>query len=322
MSYGEDEPPPPWQGSSRRANGPRQQGAPRARRQGSGRAPDLGAYVEVKDRIRAFYERYPQGRIQSEVIAGLSHIQGIETVEVTKTNADGSSRTQEESVAVGYVAVKAYAYRTPDDPLPATGMSAMLMPGTTPYTRGSELENAETSAWGRALANLDILNDRGIASRDEVSKASGQDEDDVAAAAYEAAQAGLSTSPVTAAPPAPEQTPPAPVDDMTAAAAAILGAVPVEDSSGAASRKSSGPQGPETPTDAPAAPEGDGRAPVGLGEAEFLDGVRAAFVHSSIVNKVRIAMFPDSKSYRDLTDAQRAALLDGCIESTRKDTKG
>jgi hypothetical protein len=41
--------------------------------------------------------------------------------------------------------------------LPAgTGHSYLALPGTTPYTKGSELENAETSAVGRALVMAGI----------------------------------------------------------------------------------------------------------------------------------------------------------------------
>lgn len=337
MSYGEDAPDlwdgAPFQatrGQSRRANGPRQS-APRSggpRRSGGGNKPDLGSYVEVKDRIRAFYAKYPEGRIQSEVIEGLSRIQGIDTVEVTKTNADGRSTTQTESIAVGYIAVKAYAYRTPDDPRPATGMSAMLMPGTTPYTRGSELENAETSAWGRALANLDILNDHSIASRDEVSKARGGDDVDAeiaAAEAFAAAQAAAAPkaqngSPVTA------ETATTPAagggtsdGDLTAAAAEILGAVPVTPEAPPVAGEAPAPT--ETATDTPEGTEAKEEATTGLTEQQFLDEVRARFIHSSIINKTRIALFPESKSYKDLTDKERLVLLDGCLESVRQDTK-
>jgi hypothetical protein len=42
-------------------------------------------------------------------------------------------------------------HRTPDDPMPGIGVAWEPFPGTTPYTRNSELMNAETSAWGRAL---------------------------------------------------------------------------------------------------------------------------------------------------------------------------
>jgi hypothetical protein len=113
---------------------------------------ELGDYVEVKDRIAIFYELYPQGRL-------------VTTKVQQKLGPDGVPR----------VIVQAAAYRSPDDSLPGTGHSWMALPGTTPYTRGSELENTETSAWGRAIASLGILIDRSIASGQEVQNKQGQE---------------------------------------------------------------------------------------------------------------------------------------------------
>jgi hypothetical protein len=101
---------------------------------------DMSDYVPVNERIEAFIKAYPEGSIQSEI------------VELTGAR----------------VTVKAYAYRTPDDPRPGTGHSSLEIPGSTPYTRGSEIENAETSAWGRAIAALGFEVKRGIASSEEV----------------------------------------------------------------------------------------------------------------------------------------------------------
>jgi hypothetical protein len=106
---------------------------------------DLGDYVEVKDRIAILFELYPQARLVTD--------------EVTMHTApDGKQR----------VMVKALVYRTPDDPHPGVGHSWMELPGTTSYTKGSELENTETSAWGRAIASLGILIDRSIATSNEI----------------------------------------------------------------------------------------------------------------------------------------------------------
>jgi hypothetical protein len=44
----------------------------------------------------------------------------------------------------------------------------MYLPGQTPYTKGSEIENVETSAWGRAIGALGILIDRSIATVNEI----------------------------------------------------------------------------------------------------------------------------------------------------------
>jgi hypothetical protein len=106
---------------------------------------DLGDYVQVKDRIRVFYELYGQGRL----VTG--------EVRLT-TEPDGKPR----------VLVQGLAYRTPDDLLPGVGWSWMELPGTTSYTKGSELENTETSAWGRAIGSLGILIEGSIATTNEI----------------------------------------------------------------------------------------------------------------------------------------------------------
>ena len=113
---------------------------------------DLGDYVEVKDRIRIFYELYPQGRLVT-----------------------GEVRLSNEPDGIPRVMVQGLAYRSPDDPLPGVGWSWMTLPGTSNYTRGSEIENTETSAWGRAIGSLGILIDRSIASAQEVQNKTGGD---------------------------------------------------------------------------------------------------------------------------------------------------
>ena len=97
-------------------------------------------YIEVNERIMAFYSKYPEGSLQTEIY------------------------TLTESLVV----MQARAYRNPTDPRPATGWSSLQIPGSTNFTRGSEIENCETSAWGRAIAALGFEVKRGIASRQEV----------------------------------------------------------------------------------------------------------------------------------------------------------
>jgi hypothetical protein len=98
-------------------------------------------YVPVNERIGAFLAKHPEGSLQSEL------------VELSDTR----------------VVMRAYAYRTPTDERPGIGFSSLEIPGRTPYTRGSEVENCETSAWGRAIAALGFEVKRGIASREEVA---------------------------------------------------------------------------------------------------------------------------------------------------------
>jgi hypothetical protein len=113
-------------------------------------------YIEVSERIRQFVEQYPAGSLQADW--------GM-------VERDGEQ----------WLAVKAYAYRTPDDPRPGIGHAWEPIPGRTPYTKGSELMNGETSAWGRALAAIGIAVNKGIASANEIRSAQGQADDPVAA---------------------------------------------------------------------------------------------------------------------------------------------
>jgi hypothetical protein len=114
---------------------------------------DLSNYVEVADRLREWYEKNPSARIVTSIV----------------------EQTEKR------VTVKAEVFRKAEDLLPAgVGHSALGIPGTTPYTRGAELENAETSAIGRALVAAGLPSKK-IASADEVlSKRAAQVFDDVA----------------------------------------------------------------------------------------------------------------------------------------------
>jgi hypothetical protein len=112
--------------------------------------PNLDDYIEVNERIIAFYEKYPEGSLQGEW-------------EVTKLG--------DQQVIV----YTAKAYRKPLDHKPCIGTASEPIPGKTPYTKDSELMNCETSAWGRALAALGFEVKRGIASRNEVADRNGGD---------------------------------------------------------------------------------------------------------------------------------------------------
>ena len=106
---------------------------------------NIDEYVSVDERITAFYEKYPDGRLT--------------TVDWDiKPDLDGKT----------FVWVHAKAYRTPDDPLPGDGIAWYPVPGAQ-MMRDSELMKAQTAAIGRAIVMLGFATK--IASRDEVENA-------------------------------------------------------------------------------------------------------------------------------------------------------
>lgn len=105
-------------------------------------------YIDVAERIRKFRADYPTGSLQA---ANPLEPYRIETIE-DKT----------------FVVYCAAAYRTPDDPRPGIGIAWEPVPGKTNFTRDSELQNAETSAWGRAIVAVLASDTKNIASADEV----------------------------------------------------------------------------------------------------------------------------------------------------------
>lgn len=102
-------------------------------------------YIDVASRIVEFREKFPEGRLRQ---ADLQFI-----------DFGGKS----------WVVYTAEAWRTPDDPSPAQGTAWEPVPGATNFTRDSEVQNAETAAWGRAMvAALAVDTKKGIASSEEV----------------------------------------------------------------------------------------------------------------------------------------------------------
>ncbi len=109
-------------------------------------------YVEVADRLQAFFGRYPEGSLQTD------------------------PPTFMEIGGQQWVLIRALAYRTAEDPRPGVGTAWELIPGRTPFTKGSEVMVGETSAWGRAMAALGIATKKGIATGHEVRMAKARQE--------------------------------------------------------------------------------------------------------------------------------------------------
>ena len=101
---------------------------------------DIDEYVPVAERIRAFYERHPEGSIEAEMV-----------------RLDGD-----------LVIFRAQVRRGPDDAHPTTGW-AYEREGRSHVNSTSFIENCETSAIGRALANLNFAGAR-RPSREEMEK--------------------------------------------------------------------------------------------------------------------------------------------------------
>jgi hypothetical protein len=103
---------------------------------------NMDDYEPVSSRIDRFYAKYPAGRILTEIVA----------------------RGDNDWV------VKALAYRREKDTEPSATGFAQEIVGSNPVNRTSALENCETSAIGRALANLGFDAKGQRASREEMEK--------------------------------------------------------------------------------------------------------------------------------------------------------
>lgn len=103
----------------------------------------LKDYVEVNVRIEKFYNKYPNGRIVTNLISWND----------------------------GVVVMKAEVYRDLNDTAPSATGHAYEKEGSTFINKTSALENCETSAVGRALAILGFEIKKSIASKEEVENA-------------------------------------------------------------------------------------------------------------------------------------------------------
>ena len=105
----------------------------------------LENYVDVPTRLKLALEKYPDLSIQETAPKVVELPDGKTFLEVTTT-----------------------IYRSPQDAFPVVVSCWEEYPGTTPYTRGAEQQNASTSGLGRGLGMLGFGIKNSIASREEV----------------------------------------------------------------------------------------------------------------------------------------------------------
>lgn len=103
-------------------------------------------YVQVNERIAAFFDRYPDGSIVADPPSVVELGERV------------------------FIACTARVYRTADDPRPAQASAWEPFPGRTNFTKDSEAMNAETSAVGRAIALLGFEVKRSVATREDVQR--------------------------------------------------------------------------------------------------------------------------------------------------------
>lgn len=109
---------------------------------------NMDGYVDVAERIRQLREKHPEAVLRPWNPSEPFKIMNIGNRE--------------------FIVYTAACYRTPDDPTPAVAVAAEPAVGKTNYTRDSEVMNAETSAWGRAIVACLAADTQKIASLEEV----------------------------------------------------------------------------------------------------------------------------------------------------------
>ncbi|MDQ3257550.1 MAG: hypothetical protein M3R15_27310, partial [Acidobacteriota bacterium] len=132
-------------------------------------------YIPVAERVEKFYERFPQGRILTQIV--------------------------EHDSESGFVLMRAEVFRAPDDAQPAATGHAFEVRSESYVNKTSYVENCETGCVGRALALLGFEVKRGIASREEAEKGARvpAPDKDVRSASRPAAAATTATATATGA---------------------------------------------------------------------------------------------------------------------------
>lgn len=127
---------------------------------------DLSDYNDVASRIREFFEKYPEGTLK---------LVSYEIIQIPMYAKDKGTDEVKQIGVKSFLTMTSAAYRTPNDPCPGEGVAWEPVPGTTPYTRDSEMQNCQTSSWGRAIVAVGAADTRkGVASREEVMARRGE----------------------------------------------------------------------------------------------------------------------------------------------------
>ena len=108
---------------------------------------NLSDYEPVENRIRLFWQRYPEGRLLTDL-----------------------QRTERPDGRIEWIC-RTEAYTNLDDVRPQATGFATEIEGTSPVNRSNASENCETSSIGRCLANLGFAAKGKRPSREEMAKA-------------------------------------------------------------------------------------------------------------------------------------------------------
>lgn len=126
----------------------------------------MNGYVDVAERIRQLREKHPEA-----VLRPWNPAEPFKIMEIGGRE---------------FIVYVAACYRTPDDPMPAVAVAAEPALGKTNFTRDSEVMNAETSAWGRAIVACLAADTQRIASLNEVQNRQHDNEADESRAQHPA----------------------------------------------------------------------------------------------------------------------------------------
>jgi hypothetical protein len=108
---------------------------------------NLENYEPVENRIRAFWLKYPDGRLLTDL-----------------------KRSERSDGRIEWIC-RSEAYLNAEDPRPSATGFATEIEGTSPVNRANASENCETSSIGRCLANLGFAAKGRRPSREEMGKA-------------------------------------------------------------------------------------------------------------------------------------------------------